>query len=314
MKAAITGTFNKIPRKLSSHGYGWARTWSENLDLPINHQGDVVDELYLDHGVNFGGSLNLFGGFTDDLKQRIDNMMQASKLVSLDIPMPDYGEMLKKRKDVVDKDWCDAVSAKLSTATTLISSDLPFEHLSVGDSHTAAYSPHNSSVIKQDGTTLFGQIKSDFEYIKSHIKPHHKSLTISLGNIDVRHHICRIDADWRKMYDELFAFGDSLGLEIEYSVPWPIEFEGRRLPKTGYYKDQPFWGTLEQRKHLVNDIRQYMKARVNVVECPQEWYDMDPERYAKEKMEGTSSVHLNPSCYRRMDWNIQENTLETFFS
>jgi len=34
----ITGTFNKIPKKKNSHGYGWARTWSENLDVGINHE------------------------------------------------------------------------------------------------------------------------------------------------------------------------------------------------------------------------------------------------------------------------------------
>ena len=54
----ITGTFNKIPRKKNSHGYGWARTWAENLKTSINHDGLPVETLYLDHGVNFGGSLN----------------------------------------------------------------------------------------------------------------------------------------------------------------------------------------------------------------------------------------------------------------
>ena len=31
----ITGTFSKIPKKANSHGYGWARTWSENLNMEI---------------------------------------------------------------------------------------------------------------------------------------------------------------------------------------------------------------------------------------------------------------------------------------
>ena len=100
----ITGTFNKIPRKKNSHGYGWARTWSENLNVGINHDGNPVETLYLDHGVNFGGSLNLFGGFTDDLKKRIDNFLKANTIYSLDMPMPEYGNMLAKRKDVEDKE------------------------------------------------------------------------------------------------------------------------------------------------------------------------------------------------------------------
>ena len=84
----ITGTFNKIPRKKNSHGYGWARTWAENLMTTINHDGHPVETLYLDHGVNFGGGLNLFGGFTPELKQRIDNFLLANKVYSLDMPMP----------------------------------------------------------------------------------------------------------------------------------------------------------------------------------------------------------------------------------
>ena len=68
----ITGTFNKIPRKKNSHGYGWARTWAENLNTSINHDGNPSCIIYVDHGVNFGGGLNLFGGFNDELKKRID--------------------------------------------------------------------------------------------------------------------------------------------------------------------------------------------------------------------------------------------------
>lgn len=314
MKAAITGTFNKIPKKTNSHTYGWARTWSENLGIPLNQDAEPVDILYMDHGANFGGSINLFGGFTDELKQRIDNMMESEIIVSLDRDMPDYGEMLKKRKDVTDKDWCDRISEKLSTATTLISSDLQFDKLAIGDSHTAAYSDHNSCVVKQDGTTLYGQVKTDFEYIRRHIKPHHKSLTISLANIDLRHHWYRIYTDWRKLYDELFRFCDSTGLDVEYSVPWPIEHEERKLPKSGYYKGQPWWGRREQREDLLYMIKDYLKeCSVKTVEYPEEWLKMDPEQYAKERMEGTSSVHLNPNFYRRMNWGQPTNTLEAFF-
>ena len=110
----ITGTFNKIPKKKNSHGFGWARTWSENLGVGINHNGDYVEVLYLDHGVNFGGSLNLFSGFNDELEDRINNFLEAKVIYSLDIDMPDYGEMLKKRKDVTDK-----AIVVLATATSV---------------------------------------------------------------------------------------------------------------------------------------------------------------------------------------------------
>ena len=47
---AIVG-IGKIPKKESSHGYGWARTWSENLNIPIDHSfSKPYDTVYVDHG------------------------------------------------------------------------------------------------------------------------------------------------------------------------------------------------------------------------------------------------------------------------
>ena len=311
----IVGSFTNIAKKKNSHSFGWARTWSENLGVEIDFNNQIHSKVYLLHGANFGGSLNLFGGFDEELETSINNLLQADEIVSLDIDMPDYGGMLKKRKDVVDKAWCDRVTAKLSTAKTLVSSDLSFEWLAVGDSHTAAYSRPNSAVVKQDGTTLFNQVESNFEYLRHHInKKQWKGVTISLGNIDVRHHFLRVNSDWKAMYDKLFEFGNSLGIEVEYSLPWPIEFEDRKLPKTGYYKDKPFWGSQADRSKLVNDIYKYMSERsVNIVKAPADWYNTDPEQYADEKMEKPKSVHLSPEVYRRKNWGIPETTLEDFF-
>ena len=311
----IVGTFSKIPKKTNSHSYGWARTWSENLNMELDHYNNPHDVVYLLHGANFSGGLNLFGGFNIELKTHINNLLMSDVIYSLDIDMPDYGAMLKKRKDVKDKDWCDRITDKISTAKTLKSSDLiQYSHLAIGDSHTAAYAPTNCAVVKRDGTTLFGQIKENFQYIRDHIKPYHKSLTISLGNIDVRHHICRVGADYKEMILQLKKFGDSLGLDVEYSLPWPIEYEGRRLPKTGYYKGQPFWGTREERVEVVSNWREIMiQYGMKIVEAPAEWYKMDPELYAQTIMESPQSVHLSPSFYRRKNWGKPDITLEDFF-
>ena len=314
----ITGTFSKIPKKANSHGYGWARTWSENLNVGINHNGDYVDTLYLDHGVNFGGSLNLFGGFTVELERRINNFMKARQIYSLDIDMPDYGAMLKKRKDVANKLWCDEVSNKCKSVITLKSTMLKDSNwLTIGDSHTAAYSKDNSMVIKTDGLTLNGQIKSNFEYVRNHIKEcSPKGVTMSFGNIDIRHHICRLNADITPLLKEWKKFGDELereGIKVEYSTPWPIEFEERRLPKTGYYKDQPFWGSRNERIQVLNDWIAIMdNLSMDRVKYPEEWLSLDGERYAKEKMESVSSVHLSPEVYRRKSWGINCVQLDSF--
>ena len=302
----ITGTFNKIPRKKNSHGYGWARTWAENLNVGINHDADPVEILYLDHGVNFGGSINLFGGFDEKLKQRVDNFLLADKVYSLDIDMPEYGNMLAKRKDCPDKDWCARVQDKCDGAQTMLSTDLDTDWLTIGDSHTAAFAPEGSMVIKTNGLTLNGMIKNNFQYVRDHMAKCNnlQGITLVFGNIDLRHHICRLGIDYRDMWIELKRFGDSLPVPVEYAVPWPIEFEGRKLPKTGYYKGQPFWGSYYDRSQALAGIIETMDMiSMNKIMYPNEWLMMNPEVYAKEKMEGTSSVHISPECYRRKEFD-----------
>jgi hypothetical protein len=126
---------------------------------------------------------------------------------------------------------------------------------------------------------------------------------MSFGNIDVRHHICRIDADWKYLYREWKKFGDSLDVEVEYSLPWPVEFEGRKLPKTGWYKGQPFWGSQQERARLVNQIWEYTaEMGMNIVYYPKQWLELNPEEYAATRMEKPQSVHLSPIFYRRRNW------------
>lgn len=315
----ITGTFNKIPRKKNSHGYGWARTWAENLGVEINHDGDIVEVLHLDHGVNFGGSLNLFSGFNEELEKRINNFLEAKVVYSLDIEMPDYGAMLAKRKDVKDKEWCKKVSEKCKEAITLKSTDLlDLTWLAIGDSHTAAYAPPDSMVIKTDGLTLNGQIKTNFQYVREHIDQCKTlyGITLSFGNIDIRHHICRLNANIEEMLLQYKMFGKELqnkGFVVEYATPWPIEWEERRLPKTGYYKDKPFWGTREERITALKQWIQIMdRLGMQRVTYPEEWLLLNGERYAKEKMESVSSVHLSPEVYRRKEWGNNHVQLSDF--
>ena len=261
--------------------------------------------MFLDHGVNFGGTLNLFGGFTEKHEQRIEALLYAQRLYSLDIPMPDYAKMLASRKDVKNKEMCERLAALQKEAVTLRSVDLGLDWLTIGDSHTAAFAPFDSMVVKENGRTLHGQVTTDFAYVREYLAecPQIRGVTMVFGNIDVRHHICRLGADWKHLYREWKRFGDSLDIEVEYSLPWPAEFEGRRLPKTGWYKGQPFWGTQEERAEVIRGVWGFAgEIGMNVVRYPEEWLDMDPEIYAKERMEKPQSVHLSPEFYRRHEW------------
>ncbi len=306
----ITGVFQKITRKPWSHTHGWTQSWSENLGVPINYDNEPVEEIFVDHGVNFGGSLNLFGGYEQKLEDRIKAALKAEKVWSLDIDMPDYAGMLAARKDGPDAYLLALLYEWQSKAKTLRSIDLALPWLTIGDSHSAAWAPHNSMVVKENGKTLFGQVRDGFPYVREHLEkcPWLQGVTMVFGNIDIRHHICRLGVDWRDLYREWKRFGDSLGVKVEYSVPWPVEHAGRKLPKTGWYKGHPFWGSQEERSDLVLQIRQFMNDEgMLTVSYPKDWLLMEPEEYARERMERPQSVHLSPQFYRRhCEWPVHE--------
>tara|TARA_B100000795_G_C22476069_1_gene314852 strand:- start:41 stop:592 length:552 start_codon:yes stop_codon:yes gene_type:complete len=173
----------------------------------------------------------------------------------------------------------------------------------------------DSGVTKKDGMTLNGQCQNGFDYIKTILAEKEKrdrkydgyssleGITMSFGNIDIRHHICRLNTDFKPLLYQWKQFGDSLDIDVEYSAPWPIEYEKRKLPKTGYYKGEPFWGSRNERSEIVSEWISEMKSLdMKLVMPPADWYQMHPEKYAKEYMEANSSVHLSPVKYRRKDW------------
>ena len=88
-----------------------------------------------------------------------------------------------------------------------------------------------------------------------------------------------------------------------YATPVPVEWEGRKIPKTGYFKKTPFFGSMEERRAVTEQfISELYKQSGKVVQAPEEWYTMDGEQYAKTYMEFGSSFHIAPPFYRRNDW------------
>ena len=83
MKQAVTGIINKIPAAEASHTHGWARVWADNLGVELNDTDQKVSEVaYIDHGVNFGGTLNLLGGWQEEQSKRIDKLKDTPVIYS----------------------------------------------------------------------------------------------------------------------------------------------------------------------------------------------------------------------------------------
>jgi hypothetical protein len=287
--------------------------WAEQLNAEIDHKCTrkilSADVVYIEHGANFGGTLNLFGGASEDIYDKLNIITACPDVISLGWKMPNYGAMLKKRVGVpstyreISETWCNMLSKRFDKTESIMQENLPFADACIGDSHALAFSDRLQKVFKNDGKTLFGALKAGLSTLLRGTFP--DNLIWSLGSIDIRHHILRHDnfplEDFIKEYVKQ---GDKLGNDVRYCYPVPVEFEGRRIPKSGFYKKTPFFGSYAERKELTEKFIDVLVKQVGnrVVAPPEDWYTMDPELYAKTYMEHGSSFHIAPPYYHKHNW------------
>jgi hypothetical protein len=318
MKYCITNPIANIPVNPKSHVYGWSLHWSELLDANIEHtcseEINKYEVVYIDHGANFNGSLNLFGGLSEDVYRKFNHIMAANEVISLGIAMPDYGEMFKKRLNAastfnkIDETWCNKVSSFCKSVETLCHHDVAYEGITIGDSHSIAFSKTKDLITKMDGKTMFSQLEQPMhKYLNNINLSKLKRITMCFGSIDIRHHIMRLNIDVAKLVMPYIAqcqvLQDTYNIPVEIAAPVPVEYEGRRIPKSGFYDHKPFYGTIKERQNITAMMIKLFKDNFdNVVTPPMDWYFMDPEEYAKTKMELNSSVHIAPINYRRNNW------------
>lgn len=319
LRMMITNPISNIPVNKKSHVYGWAKKWSDLLDLKIDHKCEQYHKtVYIDHGANFSGTLNLFGGANKDVFDRINRVMTAENIISLDHEMPDYGKMLRKRigakttYEGITESWCDRLSVKCKWINSLKMEDLEnaYDGITVGDSHTIAFANSGDVIFRNDGKTLYGAIKSGLKSFMRGIDAKNIPVTFSFGSIDIRHHLCRHeDNKLRDLLEKYVEQAFSISEKPYFCKPVPIEFEGRKIPKSGFYKGSPFYGSWKERHDMTGEFINILTELVSskrVVGPPPQWYMMDPEKYAKTHMELSSSFHIAPPFYRSENWGIND--------
>jgi len=316
----ITNPISNVPINKKSHVLGWTQTWAEQLGASINHKCTPqilnADIVYIDHGANFGGTLNLFGGATKEVYDRINLVASCKSIVSLDWDMPDYGAMLKKRiganttYEEITEEWCDMLSKRLAEVPSLKQENLDYGPVTLGDSHSIAFSGVGHRVLRNDGKTLFGSLRSGLMDMFRGCIPT-GTVHLCFGSIDIRHHILRHDnfnmAEFIQQYtDQGKLIEDTFGVNVRYTCPVPVEFEDRRIPKSGFFKGTPFYGSVADRRditfHFIDEL--YKQSNDSVVQPPLEWYHMDGKTYAETYMEHGGSFHIAPPFYNRNDWGV----------
>jgi hypothetical protein len=331
-KIGIDSLTGSITTKPWSHKGAWARVLAatmhsiglENVSiLAKGEKWDAYDIIILEHGMEFDGVFNVYGGANDELAERIEQFANyKGELLSFEVPMPDIGEFVKARSSKCSERFAavaanaDLLSVKSKSVGFFDSVDKA-DHLVIGDSHALSVWCPEAEIRRHDGKTLFGVLNLGLkEFI---INPQdYKTITIYFGNIDLRFHLHR-QINPMESTDQLVAryirqVKDlrDLGIKVEVISLLPIEDESRKLPKTGYYKGQPFYGTWDEREKIRTLFNGGLKqldgeAGISVWTWPS--CLLDGEKLSFDVMERPKSVHLSPEWYR---YNL-DTTLINFY-
>jgi hypothetical protein len=362
MTAVLTAPFIPIAKNLSSHRAAQGVIYADQLkqagkDIYINmsleryvEDHNTFDEMYVYHGNDWSGHLNLFGGLKEF--PHVDNFLNFSKfkgkVYSLVIPFPDYYDQLKHKADLASSknkeidprwnqvDW-DNIKRMEQTAEVVDPNLIRlYPNIAIGDSHAICmYRPGwvNYSVPFK---TLHGALKMG---LMSFIKPtdaKFNNIEFYFGNIDVRHHLLRQSDPQQAVIDIVTEYvkqakevADHYGAQVTLYELLPIENEKRHIPKTGWYEKTPFFGTRIERDKIRRFFKQELLAQtaehdnVHVFEWVDELTNAIGELDFKY-MEKPQSVHLSREFYphwQGWEWNgltapinkgVQHATLEAF--
>ena len=319
LNIGIDGLISSITQSKDSHKGAWPRIIKDMLlhdgysnvhILNKTSKWDEYDAIIIDLGMEFKGTFNLFGGANDEIAIRLEQYYNYKGLLfCYDKEFPSINEFIKSRynsasngfKALIDFDFdCK----KVENIDHIYTSD----KLILGDSHCISQYQPGWNINRNDGQTLYGFLKNDiFNYI--HFPSNIDHLLLYFGNIDIRHHLCRQDnplSSTIRLASDYIDF--AYKLKNEYSIDkitlmqlLPIEDESRKVPKSGWHKGTPFYGSIEKRQQLVeifnNKITKLSNnINIEIREHP-ESYKNDKGELDFEVMERPQSIHISPKYY-----------------
>lgn len=313
----MIGIVNNLSTRLSSHNAGWTYVSRSALETYFKEKVDIVDNdtyfedydvLVINEGVNYRENVfNFFGGVQDG---QIDSLMRFAefkgKVYCVNTPI-DYNLLLTKRKELKHLE-----SVLFFTNPEVIDLSKVSSKLVLGDSHSLSAYHKGYGISRNDGKTLHGFLKIG---LKNYIPEGVDTLVFYAGNIDIRFHLHQYGKDGiDKLIDELEKQLQALDLRSVTLIELiPIEDESRKLPGTGLYKGQPFYGSKELRSDLVN----YFNYKLRVM-CATYYnykciaWNFDYKNFSFDCMEAKQSVHIRPSHYLNIKDFIHGNDQHFF--
>jgi hypothetical protein len=301
MKAAVIGMLNNVGSSQSHHGGGYYHVMLNILksehpgDLDVNPDPSTWNEyerLYILEGVNYQENVfNFIGGPQPEHRAKLEAMANYKGL-AIAVNVPIDLNVFNKRFNI-DHQFT-AINcidfARLHANST--------KKLVRGDSHSLSAWRPGFGLDRTDGKTLFGFLK-DADSLIEEWNQKYDEVVLYFGNIDIRFHLMRQD-------NPAEAVGDLIRRYVEFAKKLnnatlvnllPVEHESRKLPGTGLYLKQPYFGTRQERSRLVDTANRIMNnSGLKTLQWPNEWIDEDGTKMF-EYMEPKQSVHLKPKYY-----------------
>jgi hypothetical protein len=307
-----------------------------NMSLDLYHEDfNLYDELYVYHGNDWTGHLNIFGGLQNfPYAHNFENFTRfRGKVYSLAVPFPDYHGMLHHKMSLVNAagkpmqdewkraDW-DNLKRMQDTAVTVVHPNLT-GNLILGDSHSICLYRPGWTVQSIPFKTLYGALSIGLENMLPSAYEgswNIQKLDLYFGNIDVRHHLGRQEdpvESTRILAMSYIEQADNLsvrhGVETKIYELLPIENESRTIPKTGWYEGAPYHGDWSLRNELRLVFRDVLDTHTDGRWV--HWTDHllnEKGELDFKKMERPKSVHLSRDAYphwQGRDWNGPDDTL-----
>ena len=341
-KAILNAPFIPVATRMASHRGAQGAIYADmikqtGVDITINFSGKIedhnqYDEMYVYHGNDWSGGMNVFGGvkgFPYVANTRNFSKFKG-KVYSLAIDFPPYHEMIQERIDKANEkgneiqpEWLevdiDNLKRMYETAET-IKHPMMTDKLVIGDSHSICMYRPGWTINSVPFKTLNGALNDDLlTYLDGF--GNIEELECYFGNIDVRHHLCRIEGNHVQnaidLAERYITAVEALPInKVSIYELLPIEDISRKLPKSGYYKDQPFWGTWEERNECRLAFREHLEKRSTITKIIR-WVDPLMNKKGQldfDYMEKPQSIHLSRASYPH--WTGEEKnetTLEEFY-
>ena len=302
MKAAIVGMLNNIGSSQSHHGGGYYHVMTSILksehivgDLDVNPDPSIWNEyerLYILEGVNYQENVfNFIGGPQPEHRAKLEAMANYKGLAIV-VNVPIDLNVFNKRFNI-DHQFT-AINcidfAKLHGGVT--------RKLVRGDSHSLSVWRPGFGLDRTDGKTLHGFLK-DADSLVEEWNSKYDEVVLYFGNIDLRFHLMRQEnpkAAVGELFRRYVEFAKKLNSATLVNL-LPVEHESRKLPGTGLYLKQPYFGTRQERADLRDTANRILNnSGLKTLQWPDEWIDEDGMKMF-EYMEAKQSVHLKPKYY-----------------